>query len=260
MSVKEYPACTNELETVQRVLDGASLVRFGDGEIKLCDGASQIREPKNPALGAELRETIADPDFRFVVGIPTLDKNGPKIKNWLARAPRFLPHLSPKVVYGSAFVSRPDSAPWISTQEYAEKVCDIWRNKRVTIICEPTSKLLTVLRKTCKQKLDWLECPSHQAYNHIDEYVKYVERGRSDVIVLSHGPSATCLARRLAKMDRQAVDLGSIGGFLLKMLDLEPLGDLRTCVIKRPEDMTVDQMIAKLNADWDLKFFDEKER
>jgi hypothetical protein len=262
LAVEKYPAkILDELQTVQQLLDnGRSLARFGDGEVKLMDGASQIREPKNTSLGAELRATIAEADPRLLVGIPTMDSRGPKIRNWEARAPRFLKHLNPNVQYGSAFVSRPDSSPWIMTQEYANKVVDLWRKKRVTIICEEHSKLLTVLRKTCKEKLDWVKCPSHEAYKHISEYENYVLRGRSDIVVLSHGPSATCLARRLALQDRQCIDLGSVGGFLLKMLDLEPLGDLRAVVLKRPDDMTVDEMKAKLEADWTLRFFDEKER
>jgi len=261
LAVDTYPTVQNELTTIQKILDdGVSLSRFGDGEIKLIDGGAQVREPKNGKLGAELAEVLVDNDPRLIVGIPTMDPMGPKIKNWEGRRPRFLPHLSPDVKYYSSFVSRPDSAPWISSQEYAQKVCDIWRNKRVTIVCEEHSKLLTVLRKTCKEKLDWVKCPSHEAYKQISEYQNYILRGRSDVTILSHGPSATCLARRLAHHDRQCVDLGSVGGFLLKMLDLEPLGDLRTCVIKRPENMTVDEMQAKLSEQWDLKFFDEKER
>lgn len=260
MAVDTYPRVRNEFETIQRLLDdGLSLARFGDGECKLMDGRAQIREPANEQLGAELRETAIDADPRLLIGIPTMDKDGPKIRNWEGRKARFLPFLSPDVKYYSSFVSRPDSAPWISSQEYANKVCDLWRNKRVTIISEKHSKLLTVLRKTCKQ-LDHIECPSHEAYRYLGEYQQYIMRGRSDLAVLSHGPSATCLARRLAHADRQAIDLGSIGGFLLKMLDLEPLGDLRTCVIKRPEGMTVDEMKAKLSEQWELRFFDDKER
>lgn len=260
MAVTEYPFVADELATVQKILDsGASLARFGDGECKLMDGASQIREPANHKLGAELRDTIATNDPRLLVGIPTMDPQGPKIRNWEARAARFLPHLSPAVKYHSAFVSRPDSAPWISTQEYAQKVVDIWRRKRVTIICEPKNKLLTVLRKTCS-KLDHVECPSHQAYNEIDRFENYIIRGRSDVVLLSAGPSASCLAKRLALQDRQCIDLGSIGGFLLKMLDMEPLGDLRTVVLKRPDDMTVDEMKERLATEWTMRFFDDKER
>jgi len=256
----KYPDVMGEYETIQRILDtGCSISRFGDGEVKLMDGASQIREPANPKLAAELRTTIADTSDKLIIGIPTMDPNGPKIRNWEGRKSRTLNHLSPKVKYGSAFISRPDSAPWISTSKYAHMVKDIWNDKTVTAICEPTNKLLTVLRKTAK-KLDHYEIPSHKAYDEIDKIENYVLRGRSDVIMLSGGPMASCLARRLAHKDRQAIDMGSIGGFLLKLLELEPLGDLRTVSLRRPEDMTVDEMKAKLKADWDMFYFDEKER
>ena len=40
-----------------------------------------------------------------------------------------------------------------------------------------------------------------------------------DIVILSAGPTASCLANRLARAGVQAVDLGSAGGFLLKLLE-----------------------------------------
>lgn len=255
-----YPTVRDEYETIEHLLaTGCSIARFGDGEIKLMDGGSQVREPRNPKLAAELTRVISDPDPRCIVGIPTMDPKGPKIRNWEERKLRTLKCLTPEVRYFSAFISRPDSAPWILTRKYAEMVCDLWRSRRVAVVCQPTNSILTVLRKTTT-KIKQFECPSHEAYSRIDEFESEILRGRFDTAVLSCGPAASCLAHRLSKKGVRAIDIGSGGGFLSKLLDMDPLGDLRAVVLKRPEHMTVEQMKEKLEREWEMRFFDEKER
>jgi len=44
--------------------------------------------------------------------------------------------ISPPGIYFSAFVSRPDSAPWIRTQEFIDSVHDLWRNAHAVVVCE----------------------------------------------------------------------------------------------------------------------------
>ena len=45
-----YPAVAGEFETIDKVLQGVSLSRFGDGELKIMHGAGYSREPKNQDL------------------------------------------------------------------------------------------------------------------------------------------------------------------------------------------------------------------
>jgi hypothetical protein len=256
----KYPQVRNELLTIRHILEtGCSIARFGDGEVKLMDNGSQIREPQNPKLAAELRDTMVDPDPRCIVGIPTMDPHGPKFKNWEARQERTVKFLNPAMQYYSSFISRPDSAPWILTRDDAAKVCDIWRGKKTAIICEADNKLLDVVRKTTEAKVKHFTCPHTETYKVIDALEIDMIRGRFDCVVMSCGPAATCLARRLSKQGVQAIDLGSAGGFLRKLLDLEPLGDQRTVILQRPEDMTVAQMKAKLEREWNVRYFDEKD-
>jgi hypothetical protein len=79
-SVK-YPTVAGEFETVGALLKGHSIARFGDGELKLAYAKEYLREPANDKLAAELRGSLEAPAPGCLVGIPTLDPNGPKYLN-----------------------------------------------------------------------------------------------------------------------------------------------------------------------------------
>jgi len=234
----EYPQVTGEFETVEELLRGKSLARFGDGELKLMDGQGYFREPKNEKLGAELLEVLQRPAANCLVGIPTMDFNGPKYENWIRHRDRFAkllaqgpsveskalssesdlgPQSSTLNAYYSAFITRPDSAPWINCLEYARLVEQLWKDKRAAVLSERDNSILKVVRLSAK-KLKHVECPHREAYAEIDALERALVRAKPEIALLSCGPTATCLANRMASRGIQAVDIGSAGGFLLKLL------------------------------------------
>ena len=232
--LEKWPNVIDEWGTVAKLHDGFSIGRWGDGEAKIMSGQGYVREPPNPVMAEELRAILAAPDPRFLPGIPTMNKDGVKYPNWKQRQARFLPFLSPYVQYYSAFITRPDSAQWIITEAYAESVENFWRGKKVALICEPNNKLLVVVASAAR-KVWHISCPMYGASAHIDAWERDIVRGRPDIAILSHGVSATVLAHRLACHDIQAVDLGSIGGFLARMLYLEKLPHMFATVLHHPE-------------------------
>ena len=106
-----------------------------------------------------------------------------------------------------------------STVTYAASVIALWQGKRVALVCEPTNKLLPVVTATARTLLH-IPCASHGAYAHLDDYLREVLQYRPEVVILSHGVSATCLAHRVTQQGIQALDLGSIGGLLQRKLYL----------------------------------------
>jgi hypothetical protein len=215
-----YPSVVGEFATLDELLRGKSIARLGDGELKLIDGKGYFRELANELLGAELLSIVREPDESCLVGIPTWDPNGPKYENWMRHFDRFQKILSPDVQYYSAFITRPDSAPWINTIEFAQKMESLWRKKRVAILSEPDNKILTAVGLAAK-KITHVVCPHREAYAQIDQFEKEIagaRRKRPEIALLSCGPTATCLANRLAGRGIQAIDIGSAGGYLLKLL------------------------------------------
>lgn len=216
--MKKYPDIFDEWVTMGAIVDdGKNLARFGDGELKMSEGESYRRQVGSVKLATELSMILTKPHPNCLVGIPTMDPAGPKFPNWDRHRERFLPKLSSKVVYYSAFVSRPDSAPSIEVRKYAELVQQLWVGRRVAVVCERKGSLHRAVRMS-QCKAYHVECPTHQAYDIIDQLEMRVLGLRPDVAVLSAGPSATCLANRLAKEGVHAVDLGSIGAMLCRLL------------------------------------------
>jgi len=225
----EYPQVIGEFQTVEELLRGKSLARFGDGEFKLIDGKAYLREPASEKLAAELLDVLQRPAANCLVGIPTMDLNGPKYENWMRHRDRFAKIIhheghegrsEVRPVYYSAFITRPDSAPWINNLKYARLVEQLWKGKRAAVLSERDNSILKVVRLSAK-KLKHVECPHREAYAEIDALERALVRAKPEIALLSCGPTATCLANRLASRGIQAVDIGSAGGFLLKLLAAE---------------------------------------
>jgi hypothetical protein len=212
-----YPKVADEFETIKKVLKGFSLSRYGDGELKILSGKGYVREAGSAKLTAELVEAFQTPAPMCLVGIPTMCPDGPKYESWLRHEARFLRFLKPKARYYSAFVTRPDSAPWIDSPEYVRQVQHIWLGKRAVVLCEERGSMRLAVAKGA-ESVKHVVCPRHEAYAQIDRLEREIVKASPDVAILSAGPTASCLANRLAARGIQAVDLGSAGQFLAKRL------------------------------------------
>jgi len=212
-----YPSVIGEFDTIAAVAAGKNLARLGDGELKIAHGSGYVREPSNPQLTREMRQVLTDPHPACIVGIPTMDPAGPKYQNWTRHIPRFVAVVNPGMQYYSAFVSRPDSAPWINVPEFGQAVQALWAGKRATVLCERKGKIFDAVRYGAA-KTKHVECPTHGAYAVIDELERLICLSDPEFVVLAAGPTATCLANRLAARGIHAIDLGHAGRFLGDLL------------------------------------------
>lgn len=219
-----YPPVAGEFETIRELLTGKSISRFGDGELKVLDGKGYTRQlVPVPALTNELRSIAARPHRDCLVAIPTMDPRGTKYQNWQRHKARFCKFFRAElgIKYYSALITRPDCGEWLETREYYDAVIQLWAHKpRVAVVSEGNSKLLTHVRAT--NQVVHIECPMYDAYAVIDALEHQVLDAKPDIALLSVGVTATCLAHRLCKRGIQALDLGSIGGFLLRWKDGGP--------------------------------------
>lgn len=217
--LRDYPPVVGEFDTITEICTGKSIARFGDGELKAMDKDGRYTRELEPNLNlvAELRDTAKHPHGNCLIGIPTMDPAGTKYPNWSKHKNRFTRffHKRTGVKYYSALITRPDCGEWLESREYYEHVIKIWKDKRnLAVVSEPDSKLLHYLRFT--HDPIHVECPMYGAYAEIDRFEREVVAARPDIALLSVGVTATCLANRLSKRGIQAVDLGSIGGFLCR--------------------------------------------
>lgn len=192
-------------------------------EVGVLDGKGYVREPENEALTRELNQVLQFHQSNLLIGIPTMDPKGSrygdgKTWGWARHKERYAKLWPPGREYYSALISRPDCGDWMLTHDYAKAVQKLWLGKTVTLIgSEPDrNKMRKAIELT--QEVNFIECPFKGAYSVIDELEEKALQANNDITILCHGVSATCLAARLNRKGLQAIDLGSIGGFLHKML------------------------------------------
>jgi len=211
-----YPKVMTEWETMQAAVAGRSLARLGDGELRIADGGSAISQMGSKALRSEM-VSVLNGDHGVLTCIPHM--NGPKYeKTWYRYNMDKYIRLYTRSEYGSAFVSRPDSAPWIDTPEYWELCEQLWRGKSIVlVISEEHSSIRPVQLASCRT-LRIVEGPRRDAYEQIDllmAKVGQLEQGQT--VILCLGACATVLAVRLyTRYGAHAIDLGHIGRFMRK--------------------------------------------
>jgi hypothetical protein len=205
-----YPRVLGEIETLRQVAAGASLARYGDGEFKLCRGGSIKSQMYTPALSVALREILHE-SGACLVGIPNILSKTPKREfwdqyHWAASL------LAPRP-YVSAFVSRPDSAPWLDTPEYWALLESLWMGQDVTLV-RGSGKGLTCEDLTGAGTVTEILCPRQHAFMELDAILERIGTPRRALLCL--GPTATVLAVELCRRGVHAIDLGHTALFLRK--------------------------------------------
>jgi hypothetical protein len=208
--MRTYPHVLSEMETLDQVLAGKSIARYGDGEFKLCHGHSCVSQQHVRQLSKRLRGILHD-SGACLVGIPNIHSQTPKAPFWngFLRESQLLTDRA----YVSSFITRPDSAPWIDTPEYWQRIESLWVGRTVTLV-RGSTKSLVAEDLIGARTVDEVVCDRQHAFQHYDEILRRI--GTPERVLLCLGPTATVLASDLCAKGVHAVDVGHIGLFLKK--------------------------------------------
>lgn len=203
-----------ELETLKKLHEGHSIARFGDGELRVAAGVSVGHQKADRKLVKELRHILYE-KTKCLVGIPYFDEKSPKAAVWSKYCiPKYSKFHNPEKQYYSAFITRPDSAPWIDTPAYWNSIKDLWQGRDVVTVCG-SRKTIRVGDYVGAKSVVGIETLPQQAYSEIDNLEKEIEKhGKDTLVFLSVGITATVLAWRLAEKGHQALDFGHMGMFM----------------------------------------------
>jgi hypothetical protein len=208
-----WPSVCDEFETIDAVISGKSLARFGDGEYNIMLGGNCVSQKYDPKLEKELRAVMWGPHKNCIVG--TVRKMPESPKNWfwdnITSRKKTDDLHNPAIKYYSAFVTRPDSAPWIITQEYWQKVTSLWRDKDVSLVAG-SGRSLTPEKLKLAKSVQLIEATYRDSYAIVSDLEKRCLDSKNHVILLCCGATATVLANRLSP-HKHAIDLGHIGMF-----------------------------------------------
>lgn len=217
--MKTYPRVLGELETMQRVVAGASIARYGDGELKMADRPAGIKsQDYHPVLRQRLADILHD-SGDCLVGIPNIHAvieqhvSDQKVSHW-SKYLEMRRLLSPRE-YVSAFITRPDSAPWIHTAAYWALVESLWRDQDVTVV-RGSGKSLTAADVSSARCVTEIIAPRRCAFSDYDGILHRIVQAGVKRVLLGLGPTATVLAVDLCARGFHAIDAGHLALFLRK--------------------------------------------
>lgn len=218
MDAVTLPKVLSEEETLERACKGASIARFGDGELRLALGGQASAQVADRDLANELVALLRGPT-KSLVCIPRYG-HGPKKTNWERyEQPKFV-SLMHQTEYGSAFITRPDSAPNINRPEFWKRVRTLWRNRNTVLVVGTDYGSLNDKMLRDASRLEMVYAPRRDAYGDADalgERIRQKLRAFDKlpepcpIVILCLGPTATVMVERLAQQGHWAVDLGHIG-------------------------------------------------
>lgn len=211
--MNEYPRVVNENDTLDAVLSGKSITRYGDGEFRLAmGGAKNISQIAHPKLRSELCEILITPQKFCLIAIPDMNDKSPKWWFWGKYQNKYPKMLHPKITYYSQFITRPDSAPAIDVPEFYDRMEKLWADQEVVLV-RGSERSLVEGRGTMllAKKVHPVLCARRDAYAEIDRVEKDVLALNTKRVLLCAGAMATVLTYRLAKQGLHAIDLGHIG-------------------------------------------------
>lgn len=217
-----YPDNWGEWKTLKLALSGKSLARYGDGEIKLMLGRNAKSQRHHPDLAKALREVVRDVKGPCLPCIPNIAaKVSPKEEFWAGyRGSRVvsLYDTSRAATYGSAFITRPDSAPpqaKIGGEDYFAEVRKLWEGRDVVIVRGSTKSLHGEYMPGAAS-VEEIRAPRQHAWDAFPDLFDRLKTETSRPVLLCLGATATVLANRLAYEGVHALDLGHIGMFMKK--------------------------------------------
>lgn len=202
---------------------GASVVRFGDGEMDLIAGRGIPYQEYDPELSARLREIMAmESDERLMVCLSDVFRG---LERYSIDAQNFWKtHLHQHMAdyleicrapwYGSTFISRPyiDLEDKTPSAGYFAKLKQLWQDKDLLIVEGLTSRSgvgndLFDGARSIKRII----CPSRNAYSKL-EAIKQAVREHVDnrLILIMLGPTAKVLVYDLVQEGYRALDIGHI--------------------------------------------------
>ncbi len=212
------------LETLDKLIEGYSISRYGDGELSLTykKKKSGINyQEDNEILRNRLTEILKSDLDKHLVAIPRpfvkiddliLGEAYFWSKYYYTNKSNLNKYLEKEKVYYDAMISR-FYMPYLDKkdcQKVVEKLIMLFKDKNILII-EGESTRFGLGNKLLKSSrtVRRILCPSKNAFKVYDKILKRIRiEDKNNIVLMALGPTATILAYDLAKEGYQAIDVG----------------------------------------------------
>lgn len=212
------PVVLNEWKTLELVLNGCSLSRYGDGEVKHMEGKRNVSQECSASLSRAMRAVFSSRIRNHLVAIPNVygDRAFTDVhEGYIASMQkRFWRIADPHYTYGSAYISRGDLCGYLSWPSYWAVMSSLWSNRDVVLVRGVEKRANPPGMLSGARNLARVHTPSQDAWAEYDRIFKEcLSHPKESLFLLCVGPTATVLAADLAKQGRWAVDIGHLGMF-----------------------------------------------
>ncbi|MCM1066928.1 MAG: GT-D fold domain-containing glycosyltransferase [Muribaculaceae bacterium] len=211
-------------ETVAKILEGKSLIRFGDGEFGIYRGCDIHYQPWSEELWMEFQKIKSDFDrfgsrSPYILAVPKkymqctgfeLAKKRVLVSSWAQSRLLFKRMFDTSHAYGDSFLFEKKNRTIYSR---------IWQqpsDDRLIIFVHNNSRYADSFARTYNRSVEYVACPAHDAfaswstiYDAIIDAISEKKLGPDDVqIVLSAGPAGKVLCYHLSGLGYQCIDAG----------------------------------------------------
>lgn len=211
-------------QTVNAIIRGRSLIRFGDGEFGIFRGHNIHYQPWSEQLLTEFQKIKLDyesqgADCRYMLAVPKkymqcsgfeLSKKRVLISSWAESRLQFKRTFDRKLSYGDSFLFEKKNS------DIYKKIWSQPGDMRTIIFVHNSPKIAESFASTFKRKVEYVQCPGYDAfsnwrnlYDTIIDTIKAKSLRTGDVqIVLSAGPAGKVLCYYLSDAGYHCVDTG----------------------------------------------------
>ncbi len=222
-----YPKIEPTEITIEKIMNGKSICRFGDGEFAIMSGKNRQKfQLLTEKLQRRLIEVFESRDDNIIIGIAdvygSLEKYNTEgkygIRFYLTEEVRkeHYSFIDMNRVYADAYITRPFLIHADNNTDAPKKRFDelkkIWHGKKLLIIEGEKTRMgvgndLFENAKDIKRVL----CPAECAFDRYDDILSFaLEQDKDCLVLIALGPTASVLAYDMAKAGFHALDIGHI--------------------------------------------------
>lgn len=207
------------IETLKELVNGKSLCRYGDGEIRLCLGMDIRFQNASDDLQQKLLHILRSDVEKSLIAVPyfsdeeMLGKSKKKAERWLAFRRKLIAIWNPKKEYYCAFVSRPDQLILEDFDLFYSLWEKIWSGRKVVIVQSEGNRFeyRTPVGMQARE-IKHVIIPKEHAYEKYSLILNECKSNPKDSLFLvTAGPTATALCSDLTLLGFQAIDVGQLG-------------------------------------------------
>jgi glycosyltransferase family protein len=216
---REFPKIVSLTDTVDALIRGASISRFGDGELMIILKYNLGFQVYSEKLAQRLSGILAYPtNEKVIVGLYPFRIGTPhetRLSNGFLYSEQFyatywkrLRKILVLPEYGNPFVSRAA----VFYEVPLEKIRSIWAQRDVVFVVGANSRFFLEPRLFDNiRSAEYIYVKAKNCFEDYDEILKQsLTHDKSKLFFISCGPTATVLAFDLAQQGYQAIDMGHL--------------------------------------------------